>query len=170
MNFNWQGGSPVPGSSGNNRSAEWTGQAVIPCTGTYQWCVTGDDGRAALGGRRARGQRLGLSGTDHVLRSQHPRNAGTAHDIKFDYFQGGGGSVAELQWNSSCAGTARFRQRISCRPGIWGLAATISPSATRAIAAPGFRTRSSGFRPASARPRWTSPRSPRMHGVSERRP
>ena len=44
MDFNWNGGAPVSGSSGNNWSAEWTGQVLTPCTGTYQWCVTGDDG------------------------------------------------------------------------------------------------------------------------------
>jgi regulation of enolase protein 1 (concanavalin A-like superfamily) len=102
VNFNWQGGAPVPGSSGDNWSAEWTGQASIPCSGTYQWCVTGDDG-----------VRLWVDGAlvDDGWVEQGPttycgantsETAGTLHDIKFDYFQAGGGSVAQLQWISSC--------------------------------------------------------------------
>jgi hypothetical protein len=105
VDFNWNAGAPVPGSSGSNWSAEWTGQALTPCTGTYQWCVTGDDG-----------VRLWVDGAlvDDGWVSQGPttycsagisETAGSKHDIKFDYFQGGGGSFTQLQWNSSCGGS-----------------------------------------------------------------
>ncbi|MGD0674157.1 MAG: PA14 domain-containing protein, partial [Polyangiaceae bacterium] len=104
VNFNWNGGSVVSGSSGVNLSAEWTGQAEVPCTDNYQWCVVGDDG-----------VRLWVDGTllDDGWVAQGPtqycsnpisETAGSLHDIKMDYFQAGGGSVAELQWNAGCLG------------------------------------------------------------------
>jgi regulation of enolase protein 1 (concanavalin A-like superfamily) len=102
VDFNWNGGAPVPGSSGDNWSAEWTGQATIPCTGTYQWCVTGDDGvRLWVDGALVDDGWV-YQGPTTYCGPNTSETAGTAHDIKFDYFQGGGGSVAQLQWNSSC--------------------------------------------------------------------
>jgi regulation of enolase protein 1 (concanavalin A-like superfamily) len=105
VDFNWNGGAPVPGSSGSNWSAEWTGQALTPCTGTYQWCVTGDDGvRLWVDGAIA-GDGWFSQGPTTYCSGNLGEIGGTLHDIKLDYFQGGGGSVAQLQWSSSCAGS-----------------------------------------------------------------
>ncbi len=108
VNFNWNGSSPASNSGGSNFSAEWTGQVQIPCTDNYKFCVTGDDG-----------VRLWIDGTliDDAWVSQGPttycnsvsggtlaETAGTKHDVKMDYFQGGGGSVAQLQWSAACIG------------------------------------------------------------------
>jgi hypothetical protein len=108
VNFNWGGGSPSSNSGGTDFSAEWTGQIQIPCTDNYQFCVTGDDG-----------VRLWIDGTlvDDGWYYQGPttycnsvnggtiaETAGTKHDVKMDYFQGQGGSVAQLQWNATCLG------------------------------------------------------------------
>jgi len=104
VNYNWNGGPPVAGGAGTNFSVEWTGQAQTPCTGNYQWCVVGDDG-----------VRLWVDGTlvDDGWVAQGPtlycspavsETAGTLHDIKMDYFQAGGGSVAQLEWNAACLG------------------------------------------------------------------
>jgi regulation of enolase protein 1 (concanavalin A-like superfamily) len=107
VNFNWNGGSPGPGVGGNNWSAEWTGQVNVPCAASYWWCVDGDDG-----------VRLWIDGVlvDDGWVDQGPTwscNSVTGtpiaetvgkHDIKMDYYQDGGGSLAQLFWISSCTG------------------------------------------------------------------
>ncbi len=105
INFNWNGGTPVGGWSGNNWSAEWTGQAQTPCTGTYQWCVTGDDGVRLWVDGVLVANGWNYQGPTQYCSSALSASAGTQHAVKMDYFQGGGGSVAQLSWNSSCAGS-----------------------------------------------------------------
>jgi hypothetical protein len=106
VNFNWNGSSPALNVGGNNWSAEWTGQVSIPCTGNYQFCVTGDDGvRLWVDGTKIDDGWFYQGATlycNSVSGGNLAETAGTKHDIKMDYFQGGGGSVAELQWQSSC--------------------------------------------------------------------
>jgi regulation of enolase protein 1 (concanavalin A-like superfamily) len=105
VDFNWAGGAPVPGSTGSNWSAEWNGQVLTPCTGTYQWCVTGDDGiRLSIDGTLLDNGWV-YQGPTQYCSSAIAETAGALHNVKLDYFQGGGGSVAQLQWKSSCAGS-----------------------------------------------------------------
>jgi regulation of enolase protein 1 (concanavalin A-like superfamily) len=104
VNYNWNGGSTVSGSSGSNLSAEWTGQVEIPCSGSYQFCVVGDDGvRLWLDGTLVDDGWV-YQGATTYCSTALPETAGTLHDVKMDYFQGGGGSVAELEWNAACLG------------------------------------------------------------------
>ncbi len=109
IDFNWNGQSPVANVGGDNWTAEWTGQVQIPCDGSYAFCVVGDDG-----------VRLWIDGAlvDDGWVAQGPTSycnsvsggagiteaAGSMHDVKMDYFQEGGGSVAQLQWVSTCIG------------------------------------------------------------------
>jgi hypothetical protein len=102
VNFNWNGNSPATGIGTGKWSAEWTGQVNVPCAGTYQWCVQGDDG-----------VRLWIDGNlmDDGWRDQGAtlycaNQAETAglHDVKMDYYQDGGGSSAEFAWSASCMG------------------------------------------------------------------
>ena len=104
VNFSWNGAAPIGGVAGDNFGAEWTGKVTIPCTGNYQFCVTGDDGvRLYIDGT------LVANGWNYQGATQYcgitaAQTAGTQHTLEMDYFQGGGGAVAQLQWNSSCAG------------------------------------------------------------------
>ena len=108
VNFNWNGNSPAANIGGDNWSAEWTGQVEIPCTDNYQFCVVGDDGvRLWLDGNLvddgwvAQGPTMYCNSVSGGFMAE---TAGTKHDIKMDYFQAGGGSVAQLEWLAACVG------------------------------------------------------------------
>jgi hypothetical protein len=105
VNFNWNGGTPVAGWGGSNWSAEWIGQATTPCTGTYRWCVTGDDGVRLWVDGALVANGWTSQGPTQYCSSAIAETGGALHSVKMDYFQGGGGSVAQLSWDSSCAGS-----------------------------------------------------------------
>lgn len=44
VDFNWLFASPASAVAADNWSARWTGRVLPPVTGTYQFCVLGDDG------------------------------------------------------------------------------------------------------------------------------
>jgi hypothetical protein len=108
VNFNWNGTSPAANIGGDNWSAEWTGQVEIPCTDNYEFCVVGDDGvRLWVDGNLVDNGWVSQGPTmycDSVNGGTMAETAGTKHDIKMDYFQGGGGSVAQLEWLAGCLG------------------------------------------------------------------
>ncbi len=105
VNFNWNGASPIAGVGGDNFGAGWNGQVQIPCTGNYSFCVTGDDGvRLWIDGTLVDNGYV-YQGATQYCNAAAAYTAGTLHTLRMDYFQGGGGAVAELQWNTSCAGS-----------------------------------------------------------------
>jgi regulation of enolase protein 1 (concanavalin A-like superfamily) len=105
VNFNWNGAAPISGVGGDYFGASWNGQVQIPCTGSYSFCITGDDGvRLWIDGALVDNGWNYQGPTQYCPPSATAYTAGSLHTVRMDYFQGGGGSVAYLQWNSSCAG------------------------------------------------------------------
>ena len=97
--FDWGGVRPDPAIEPNNFSVRWTGQVRTERAGEYQFHVTGDDG-----------VRLWVDGELIVDGwGEHPATEYTGsvtleadrkYEIRLDYFQGGGGAVAELRWTT----------------------------------------------------------------------
>jgi hypothetical protein len=100
VNFDWGGGSPYPVEIGNDYYAiRWSGYVVPDHSETYTFYTRTDDGA-----------RLWVNNTQLVERWQ-PQGAteingtialtaGVAVPIVFEYFERGGGAVAELRWSS----------------------------------------------------------------------
>ena len=95
INFNWGSGSPAPGINADNFSVRWTGQFTFEA-GAYRFKATADDG-----------VRLWVDGALIVdaWREQPPTTyeamvtlAAGQHDIRMEYYERGGGSVAQLSW------------------------------------------------------------------------
>ncbi len=104
VNFTWNGASPIAGVAGTNFGAAWNGSVTIPCTGNYQFCVTGDDGvRLWLDGTLV-DDGWAYQGATTYCNASAAYTAGTSHTVRMDYFQGIGGAQAQLSWQSSCAG------------------------------------------------------------------
>ncbi len=104
VNFSWNGAAPITGVAGDNFGAAWNGQVQIPCTGNYSFCVTGDDGvRLWIDGALV-DNGWNYQGATQYCNASASYTAGSLHTLRMDYFQGGGGAVAQLQWNTSCAG------------------------------------------------------------------
>jgi hypothetical protein len=99
IDFNWNGAPPVSGFPGSNFSVKWTGYVLAQYTETYTFGTTADDGINLF----VNGVQLvsdwvdqaptAMSGTISLV-------AGQKYAIEIDYFQAGGGDVAELTWSS----------------------------------------------------------------------
>lgn len=106
IRHDWSGGSPGSGVPDDNFSVRWTGRAPIE-SGTYTFIARADDGI-----------RVWLDG-DLILngwRDQSPTEyrvtrdvSGGDHDIRVEYYEHGGGALAEFKWeraqtSAQCAG------------------------------------------------------------------
>ena len=96
---NWGGQYPVPGVGPDNWTARWTGKVLARTSGPYTFTTNSDDGvRLWVNGQLVidnwsyHGPTLD-SGTITLT-------AGQKYDIKMEYFEGGGGAVAQLFWAS----------------------------------------------------------------------
>ncbi len=99
MNFDWGGGSPDPSISSDTFTARWIGMVQPQYDQTYTFYTTSDDGA-----------RLWVNGQLIVDRwvDQSPTTAsGTItlkaqqkYNIRMDYYENGGGAVAQLAWSS----------------------------------------------------------------------
>jgi len=100
VNFDWKGLSPASGIAGDTFSVRWTGQIVPRYSQEYTFSTVSDDG-----------VRLWVNGKQIINKwSNHPPEtdranvtlvAGQKYDIKLEYYQNYGGSVAALWWNSA---------------------------------------------------------------------
>jgi hypothetical protein len=99
IDFNWGGKAPMSGIPATGFSVRWTGQVLAQYSETYSFSTTADDGI-----------RLWVNGTllvdDWVDQGPTTKSgtmalvAGEAYAIKIEYYQDGGGDVAELTWSS----------------------------------------------------------------------
>ena len=96
---NTTGYNPGPFPAGvpaANFTAVWSGQVLAPYTGSYQFRTITDDGaRLTVNGVVQFDDETGhgpLANTGAAI----TLTAGTKYDIKFEYFQGGGGATAQL--------------------------------------------------------------------------
>jgi hypothetical protein len=97
--FNWNGGSPAASIGNDTFSVRWTGQIQARFTETVTFHPYTDDG-----------VRLWIGGTNVVdhWQPQGPTErpgsialvAGQKYDVLLEYFENGGGAVAELRWSS----------------------------------------------------------------------
>jgi hypothetical protein len=99
VNFNWGSGSPDPSIGVDTFSVRWTGQVQAQFSETYTFFTESDDGI-----------RLWVNGvlvinnwTDHAPTENSGTislSAGVKYDLKLEYYENGGGAVAQLLWSS----------------------------------------------------------------------
>jgi regulation of enolase protein 1 (concanavalin A-like superfamily) len=99
VNFDWVGGTPATGVSSTSFSVRWLGQVEPQFSETYSFYTVSDDG-----------VRLWVNDVlliDNWTAHWPTENtgdialeAGQKYDVKMEYFQGTGGSVAKLLWSS----------------------------------------------------------------------
>jgi subtilisin-like proprotein convertase family protein len=97
IDFDWGGDSPgsACGIGVNNFSARWT-RTVNFAAGTYRFTVTGDDGiRLYVDGQLMLDKWFDQAPTTYTVGA--PLTAGD-HDLRFEYYENGGGAVARLSW------------------------------------------------------------------------
>jgi hypothetical protein len=95
--FQWNGESPDPAVPPNDFAVRWTGTLLPTVTGTYTFWTTTDDG-----------VRLWVAG-QLIINKWQPQSpttwsatidlvAGQRYDFRMDYYEGGGGAEAKLEW------------------------------------------------------------------------
>jgi PA14 domain-containing protein/galactose oxidase-like protein len=99
VNFDWVSGSPDPSIGADTFSVRWTGQVQPQFSETYTFYTRTDDG-----------VRLWVNGSLLVDKwiDQGPTEwsgtialtGGTKYNIQMDYYENGGGAVAQLSWSS----------------------------------------------------------------------
>jgi len=109
VNFDWGTGSPDSSIGADTFSVRWTGQVVPRYTQNYTFYTRTDDG-----------VRLWVNGVLLVDKwvDQGPTEwsgtialtAGQAYDIQMEYYENGGGAVAQLSWSSASEAKATIPQ------------------------------------------------------------
>lgn len=100
VDFNWGNGSPDPAIGTNNFSVRWSGK-ILPCySEIYTFSTNSDDGIRLW----VNGVQLINNWTDHgptVNTGNIALTAGQKYDIVLEFYENGGGAVAELSWSSA---------------------------------------------------------------------
>ena len=88
---------PAPGFPRDNFSVRWTGRLVAPATGNFIFTFTGDDGfRVFLDGKKILDHWMESSPTP--VSGEAELQAGKSYELRIEYFQAGGGYLAQLDW------------------------------------------------------------------------
>ncbi len=103
INFNWSTTPPANNIGPDTYVVEWTGSVEPQFNDTYTFSVTADDGVMLW----VNGQLLVNEWVDEAATTwsgQITLAAQQRYNIKMEYYQNGGGAVAQLLWSSPLAG------------------------------------------------------------------
>ena len=99
INFNWGDGGPDPSISANNFSVRWIAEVEAAFTETYTFYTNTDDGARLW----VDGKQLVNDWNNHGATENSGKInlvAGQFYTIVMEYYEDGGGAVAELKWSS----------------------------------------------------------------------
>ncbi len=98
VGFNWGNGAPATAVHADNFSVRWTGQVLVPVTGSYTFATTSDDGvRLWVNGQLLVDRWVDQSSTT-VNGTPITLTGGTKYDVVMEYYERGGQAVAQLKW------------------------------------------------------------------------
>ncbi|MHC4331142.1 MAG: PA14 domain-containing protein [Planctomycetota bacterium] len=99
INFSWGSGGPDPLVGDDDFSCRWTGEVEAAFTETYTFYTNSDDGVRLW----IDGQQLVNNWTDHGTTENNGKIdlvAGQTYSLVMEFYENGGGAVAELRWSS----------------------------------------------------------------------
>ena len=100
VDFDWGTGSPGGGVPSNNFSVRWSGEVQPLYSETYTFEARADDGiRLWVNGVQLIDAWVDQSPTTYT--GTIALQAGVRYDILMEYYEHGGGAVAELRWQSA---------------------------------------------------------------------
>jgi type IV pilus assembly protein PilY1 len=98
IDFDWGTGSPGGGVNSDNFSAVWTSSSKAFATGNYRFQSVSDDGVRVY----VNGNLVIDNWTDHSTTTNTSADialtAGSALDVRVEYYEAGGGATVRLQW------------------------------------------------------------------------
>lgn len=99
VDFNWNGNAPIAGIGGSNWSARWTGTVQARCTADYTFYTISDDGVRLWVDNKLVIDDWTYHGPTTDQAVVHMQ-ADQTYAIRMEFFQGGGGSMAQLLWSN----------------------------------------------------------------------
>jgi hypothetical protein len=100
VNFTWGYGSPDSRIYSDRFSTRWTGEIKVPQAGIKYFDVVSDDGvRVWINGSVVLDSWRDQSPTHHYFSYNFQQDQ--FYDIKIEYYENGGGAVAQILWNSN---------------------------------------------------------------------
>jgi PA14 domain len=101
VGFDWGAGAPGPTGIGvDDFSVRWTGSVVPPATAAYTFYARGDDGvRLWINGNLVVNAWVDQGPTEYSSGAIN-LTQGVPVSVKMEYFEHGGGAVAQLKWSS----------------------------------------------------------------------
>ena len=100
VNFNWGNGAPVAGIGADTFSVRWSGEVQPQFSQTYTFYARADDGIRLWVNNQLLVDRWIDQGPTEWSGSI-ALTAGIRYPIRLEYYENGGGAVAELRWSSS---------------------------------------------------------------------
>jgi regulation of enolase protein 1 (concanavalin A-like superfamily) len=100
VDFDWGSGSPDPSIGADTFSVRWSGQVQPLYSETYTFYTNSDDGIRLW----VNAQQVIDNWTDHGPTEDSGTiglTAGTKYDILMEFYENGGGAVAQLSWSSA---------------------------------------------------------------------
>jgi hypothetical protein len=98
VNFNWGTGSPDPNIPVDHFSVRWTGFVQATVSGNYTFSTISDDGIRLW----VNGNQIINDWTDHAQTTDNSGavglTAGQLYPVTLEYYENGGGAIAELLW------------------------------------------------------------------------
>ncbi len=112
INYSWTKGTGIEGLGKENYSVRWSGVIRPDATGEYEFSVGGDDGyRLFIDNELVADEwKIGSFRNSSVKKRLE---AGKEYDIRFEYFQEGGGAAAALIWEYKDKKQDTFVERLN---------------------------------------------------------
>ena len=105
VNFNWGSGSPDPSIGADTFSVRWQGWVQPQFTETYTFYTNTDDGaRLWVNGVQLVDRWVNQGTTEY--HGSVALTAGVLYPVVFEYYENGGGAVAQLKWSSASVSKA----------------------------------------------------------------
>ena len=99
VDFDWGGGQPDASIGADTFSVRWVGQVQPRFSETFTFYVVGDDGvRLWVNNQLLVDRWIDQGPTEYS--GFLPMQAGNLYDIRFEYYENGGGAAARLLWSS----------------------------------------------------------------------
>ena len=99
INFDWKTGSPAPTIGNDTFSVRWSGRIEPRYSETYTFQTTSDDGiRLFINNQLVINKFIDQPPTTHA--GTITLVAGRQYDIRLEYYERGGGALAQLAWSS----------------------------------------------------------------------
>jgi hypothetical protein len=132
VGFDWGNGAPGPSGIGaDDFSVRWTGNVTAPASGAYTFYARADDGvRLWINGNLVVNAWWDQGPTEYASAAIN-LTQGVPVSVKMEYFEHGGGAVAQLKWSSAAIAEAIIPETYLTPPG-----AALAPFVTSPANAP----------------------------------